>query len=405
LGTARPSFDGRFIVPGIWHEQPIAFSAIGGGELAVSHASQRTAAGPTIPLRGSLVDSCVCADNLTVAAVSVGKGNSWLALVDIPTGKSIAEPIRLPSSPRSVAARPSAPQVAVLCEDGKLLVFNTRSGELILTLDHGGSDANGRSSRVEYSADGTALVSIISPGNIVHVRDAGTGQLRYPAIQPEVMKGGGLRSFALSADSRLLATAVTGKNAAQVWDLTTGRSLSQPLQHPGDHYGLYCLCFSPDGRYLLTGSKDGQARLWDWQAATLACPPLKQDEEVLCVAISPDGRFALTAGRDRASKLHIWELTTGRLVAPKIPLPTNVNAIICSSNGSLVTSSLGFVARLDLTRLLAPPKLPIADYRLLGELASGQRIDRGDERGLTQIEWLDRLDEFNRKHPEHDRSK
>ena len=57
------------------------------------------------------------------------------------------------------------------------------------------------------------------------------------------------------------------------------------------------------------------------------------------------------------------------------------------------------MARIDLGKLLNPPDVPIEDYRLLGELTSGQRIEQGDESGLTQEEWLDRLAEFNRKYP------
>ena len=120
------------------------------------------------------------------------------------------------------------------------------------------------------------------------------------------------------------------------------------------------------------------------------------------VAMTPDGRFALTAGRDRASKLHVWELTTGRLVAPKMQLPNNVVSLSCSPDASrVVAASLGAVARIDLAKLLAPPELPIEDYRLLGELASGQRIEQGDESGLTQDEWLQRLNQFNQRHPGH----
>jgi serine/threonine protein kinase/WD40 repeat protein len=399
-GIARPSFDRRLIAPGIWHEEPLTFRPTGSNKLQIYDATAGTNAGPAIELRGQFVDSCVCADNSTVAAVAEERETGWLSLTDVSTGQARTEPIRLPGSPRSVAARPSSTQVAVLCAGGELLVFDTLTGELVLNLNHDGQSADSRMSRVEYTADGRTLVSLTLGGDqIIYIRDAATGRPNCPPIHPVPTSGSGpCRTFALSADGRMLATAVNGKNAAQVWDVATGRALSQPLPHPGEHFGLFCLCFSPDGRRLLTGSKDGQARLWDWQAATLACPTLKHDEEVFTVAMTPDGRFAITAGRDRASRLHVWELTTGRLIAPKVQLPNSVVSLFCSSDGArLVAGSIGSFARIDLAKLIAPPELPTEDYRLLGELASGQRIEQGDESGLTQDQWLQRLDQFNQR--------
>jgi serine/threonine protein kinase/WD40 repeat protein len=399
-GVARPSFDGRLIAAGIWHEQSIAFMPIGDGTLVVRDATSGAAAGPAVALRGQVVDSCVCADNKTVAAVSEETGTGWFTLADIASGRLVAEPMRLPGSPRSVAARPTASQVAVLCAGGELLVFDAGTGARVWTEKPDGASADGRSSRVEYTADGATLVALTNEGGgTVQVQDAATGRFRGWSIRP-APKGGSCRTLALSPDGKLLATAINGKNAAQVWDLATGQPLCEPLPHPGDHYGLFCLCFSRDGRYILTGSKDGQARLWDWRAGTLACPALKQDDEVFAVALTDDGRFALTGGRDRASKLHVWELKTGRLVAPKVPLPNNVVSFSLSPDGSRVVSgSMNGVTRIDLGKLLAPPEMPIEDLQMLAELASGQRIDQGDESGLTQEEWLDRLARFNRKYP------
>jgi WD40 repeat protein len=164
-------------------------------------------------------------------------------------------------------------------------------------------------------------------------------RLRYPPIQP-VLKGGPCRSFALSSDSRLLATAVTGTNAAQVWDLSSGRALSRPLLHPGDGYGLFHVSFSPDGRFVLSSHKDGEARLWDWKAGVLACPPLKHPDEVFAGWVLPDGRHAVTACRGTSGTLHVWELTTGKPVAPPLRLaPTTDENRIVAYVRSLRTAS------------------------------------------------------------------
>ena len=350
---------------------------------------------------GTLADSCVCADNRSVAAVSVDGGAGWLSLWDVTTGRALFEPRKLAESPLSVAARPHGYHVAVLCENGALPVFDTRNGERVFDLRHQGwqRPVPNPYPRVEYTADGTTLVSLCCCGGTLDVWDAETGRLRYPPVQP-ILQDGPCRSFVLSADSRLLATAVNGKNAAQVWDLASGRTLSQPLLHPGDSYGLFHLTFSLDGRLLLTGCKDGQARLWDWQAGKLACPPLLHPDEVYAVALTADGRHALTAGRLRAGRLHVWELTTGKLVAPPLRLPGDVTSISIAPDGQcVVATAQGSVALIHLAELRSPPEMSTEDLGLLGELATAQQIELGDVSGLSPEQWLERWSRFRLKYP------
>jgi WD40 repeat protein len=244
--------------------------------------------------------------------------------------------------------------------------------------------------------------------NAVHVRDAETGRLRYPPIQP-VLKDGPCRSFALSADGKLLATAVTGTNAAQVWDVATGRALSKPLPHAGDMYGLFHVSFSPDGRYLLTSHKDGQARLWDWEAGALACPPLKHPDEVFAGWVLPDGKHAVTACRGVSGTLHVWELTTGKPVAAPVPLATaaEANRVVAyaslSPDGRRAYGSVPLfnsLTQISLARLLSEPDMPTEDLVLLGELASARHIALGDEASMDSEQWLERWRQFRRHQPD-----
>jgi WD40 repeat protein len=405
----RVSFDGLLAAPGKWHEEPLAYDVSGWERLVVLDATTGQAAGPAVPLPGALVDSCVCADNRSAAAVSAAGGTGWLSLVDVRTGRAVCKPHKLPSRPQSLAARPHRAQVAVLCEAGELVVLDSRTGKPIFTVRHADwHSTNNRWPRAEYTADGATLVTLTDGANNgVHVRDADTGRLRYPPIHP-VLSVGPCRSFAISVDNRLLATAVTGKNAAQVWDLASGRALSRPLLHPGDYYGLFHVSFSPDGRRLLTSHKDGQARLWDWKAGLLACPPLRHPDEVFAGWITPEGRHALTACRDAHGTLHLWELTTGKPVAPPLAISSTAvddqapAFVSLSPDGKRAFASFPrtyALAQIHLAEFLAEPDLATEDYRLLAELASARRIELGDESGLTGGQWLERWDRFRKKLP------
>jgi serine/threonine protein kinase/WD40 repeat protein len=412
----RVSFDGRLVAPGLWHE-----SAMGGlhqsiNRLRVLTAGDGKPAGADIALPGALVDSCICGDNLAVAAIWSRGEKGQLGVWDVATATVRVEPITLPGLPISVAARPGSGQLAVLCATGDLLVVDDRTGTGVLKLRHEGWAAipPGRNVQVQYTHDGKTLVSLggVAP-HTVNVRDADTGQLRFTPL-PSSVPGSNFHSFSLSPDGRLLATMALVKNAVQVWDLATGRALSEPLPHPGDHWGLFSVRFSPDGQRVVTSHKDGQVRYWDWQAGKLACPPMAHDNETHDAVVTPDGRFALTVTGGRP-EVHVWELTTGRRVAPPVRVgireagwclslavtPDGQRALSVSSSTSGMGNDLAVV---DLKTLLSPSNTSTADLALLAELATARRIELGDLSGLTTDQWLERWSLLRGRHPDLARS-
>jgi len=86
--------------------------------------------------------------------------------------------------------------------------------------------------------------------------------------------------------------------------------------HKGGWYGSICLgsclSFSPDGRFLLSGSWDKRFKLFNINTGKLMRTFKGHSSRVLSVAYSPDGKMALSASNDRSAKL--WELSTGQLI-------------------------------------------------------------------------------------------
>jgi len=102
-----------------------------------------------------------------------------------------------------------------------------------------------------------------------------------------------------------------------------------------DHEVEY-VAFSPDGRRIVTASKDRTARVWDAGTGDAVCPPLRHGDIVLKAAFSPDGRYVVTASHDRTAR--VWDISTGRAVSPALV-----------HDGSVVDASFSFDGRLVLT--------------------------------------------------------
>jgi WD40 repeat protein len=73
---------------------------------------------------------------------------------------------------------------------------------------------------------------------------------------------------------------------ARLWDARTGALTAPALNHAGP---VTDAVFSPNGRFVLTGSADGTARLWDAVDGSMVSPPLALGGAVTKVAFSADG--------------------------------------------------------------------------------------------------------------------
>jgi WD40 repeat protein len=182
--------------------------------------------------------------------------------------------------------------------------------------------------------------------------DPATGQQRFeqPLNHQEP-----IRAVALSADGRTAATASTD-DKVRLWDVATGKKRltlkwrpAPPLTSEwfsGAHsHRVNSVAFSQDGKYILTGSDDRTARLWDAATGQPIEPASEHLHGVLAVAFSPFEGLLATASRDRTARL--WTRTPMQQSGDSLTHPGDVTAVAFSptEGRTIATASTDNAAR------------------------------------------------------------
>lgn len=118
----------------------------------------------------------------------------------------------------------------------------------------------------------------------------------------------------------------------------------QPLERIGAHqpgFSVNCICFTPDGRYYLTGSRDAHLHLYETETNRLMESIPAHNYAIYSIAFDPTGHSFATASRDKTVK--IWNLSTmqvmKRLEANDGKGHVNsVNTLLWLNNGKLLTA-------------------------------------------------------------------
>jgi DNA-binding beta-propeller fold protein YncE len=117
---------------------------------------------------------------------------------------------------------------------------------------------------------------------------------------------GGVTSVAYFPDGRRIVTG-SRDGTARVWDVTTGESLRTIEGQKGT---VYAVAVSADGARVATGAGDGVVRVWDVKSGELVAMLEGHTGTVRGVAYLPDGTI-LSGGRDG---LRVWDVEKEKLV-------------------------------------------------------------------------------------------
>jgi eukaryotic-like serine/threonine-protein kinase len=279
--------------------------------------------GTTLRHRNGMLNFSLSADGKMIAT---GSFDHTARVWEKGAGQSLAHVFPLQGPGNAVAFSPDGKAIAT-ASLGIVQLWDVASKQPIGTPDNHQSEVN----HVMYSPDSLMVVAVDDSG-IVHVLDAATGkpiatlphkEFPYNVFFPNT-------TVAISRDSRIIVTG-SRDGKARLWDAATGKLMRPPLEHK---VGVRSVAISPDGKTVVTGSQDGGLRFWDVATAKQIGPTMECGGMIQCVAFSPGGQTVLTGGQDGLA--HVWEVATRELRFPPLKHENWLNVATFSPDGRTI---------------------------------------------------------------------
>jgi WD40 repeat protein/serine/threonine protein kinase/orotate phosphoribosyltransferase len=245
-------------------------------------------------------------------------------LWDLAKGAPLSAPMNHDGAVHAIAFNPRGTMLATVSRDGALCRWDAVSGISIgVVIRH-----EAPVTAVRFSPDGS-MIATASRADLPGLWDAATGR----SIDGTSPAGRDVQvlDIAFHPDGTLLAAS---GDDGRVWfrETATGRRLDATLRHEA---AVPALAFCQDGRSLLTGCRDGRARLWDLSGWTLLAE-FPHQAEVGRVAVSPAGLSVATACHDGTARL--WDLASGKPIGEPLAHRARVDCVAFNHDGSMVAT-------------------------------------------------------------------
>ena len=211
--------------------------------------------------------------------------------------------------------------------DGHRVVTSGAAGEWLWDL---GTGRQTRIAQVEFggvttfSADGDQI-AISSYGGLVRVYDVAARKARQIPGSPG--------QYAAAVDRSGGSIAFGGREQKVVLARPDGTVARELRGHTND---IFALAFSPDGRRLVSASRDKTARIWNVKTGASERILRGHDLPVEWVAYSDDGKHVATAGDD--GTVRVWPVGGGTTIVLE-GHRGRVNTVEFGPRGDLVVSA------------------------------------------------------------------
>ena len=242
----------------------------------------------------------------------VGSSGMTVEFRDVQTGRKTLVLEGHSNSVNMIAISPDGQRLASTSWDKTIKLWDTGSGRELRSLE-GHSDWV---LAVDFSPDGSQLASA-GRDFTARLWDVETGK----QLRSFKARGGFVVDVDFSPDGKHIATAASFRpfnmgestitlnepGEINLWNTLTGK---QSLSLKGHTSAILGVNFSPDGRFLVSVSREHTAKLWNAKTGQELLTFTGHDNSVVSADFSPDGRRLATASDD--GTVRLWNVETGK---------------------------------------------------------------------------------------------
>jgi WD40 repeat protein/class 3 adenylate cyclase len=269
----------------------------------------RSVDGTVLPEAEEALHRAVVSSRIDVTATGVGGQLDWspdgvfvtegpentgiIDIRDAATGKSERK-WKGHNDVNDVRFSPDGSMLATAGDDGTLRIWDPATGEPVSTIS-GAGGVVGQS----FDGDGSLVAAAWPDEGMVRIADPTTGDV------VRTIDGLDLLPFdtAFAPDGDRVVVGMIFADHAEVFDVRTGELLFVLPKH---RYSVNAVSWSPDGRWIATGSGDSAVRVWDADTGRLEKKLLGHTGVVNTVDWAPDSSRLVSGGSDGTAR--VWQV-------------------------------------------------------------------------------------------------
>jgi WD40 repeat protein len=227
----------------------------------------------------------------------------------------------------------------------RAVLYDLKQGKTTF-LNHG-EEVNG----IAFAPDSRQVATSDKDGKVI-LWDVQTGEKKAELVNASAVLG-----IAISPDGSKLVAGLDGPASTTVWDLTTKTKIAE-LGQVGN---VNAVQFSQDGAWVAAGDNLGVIKIWNAQDFSIKEPvrTLQLNSKVLNLLFSPDRRWLVVGSSDGYAQ--IFDMVSGNEIS-RLPHIDEVTGLAFSADGKqLFTVSRKVVQIWDISKLILTPTDQLID--------------------------------------------